>query len=891
MKIRNFLYVLLFVVFAISCTTDGDPLTGDNNPGGGGGTEEPSKPTEPTTAHIKFGRNYIVADYNGGSKSVVVDVTPDLEWEITTSGEEWFSAKQVENSLVVTFSECSDKLERQGSITVKVSTEANVAEASVKVLQIGIDTEELIYDIETTVAEQTIYAAPNFTNSEGLVITIDWGDGNEPERVTTKGIRYLSHVYTTPGIYTIIAFCESVHNLEFSRDDTLCPELKNIYSWGKMGYKNAANMCKGCINLESIPADVAGSFENVSSFVAAFLGCEKLKEIPEGLFQHAKKAKKFANCFRYAASISEIPENLFANNTLAEEFYFTFYGTGTDYKITDEALKINTGNYLNSYPAEHEQSNAISNGILHSVPEKLFSKCPNVTRFEYLFGETAITTVPEKIFAANSAATNFDGVFFACTNFTTIPANFMKSATAATNIRYMFAGCVSLTEIPVAMFENCTNVTNLEYIFSLTGVKSLKKDIFKGLSQVKTVGAVFRSCTSLTDIEAGVFDGLTAAESFQYCFADCTSLRTIPAGLLAGMSTAYEFKSMFANTALESVPAGLFDEVRDYDLADYAYIFADCPNLKTVPATLFDHVTELASNGMDCLFVGSGIETIPAGLFATCTKADSTSFEGAFYGCPELKTVEGSIFPEVTSITKMTQLFAFCPKLENLPADLFKPLGTAKLRFTQTFEDCTSLKTLPEGLFAHNTETTHFTGTFTGCTALESLPENLLASCANLAYVNRMFSGCTALKAVPERLFANNPKIETFEETFLGCAALETLPEKLFSALEGGTKSVIFANSFNGCSALKRLPAGLFDTVCRISSINGCFEGCKSLTGESPYTMVGEEKVHLYERVQSTTENPTPFLRVPSLKSSHEACFKGCSGLTDYATMPDEWKE
>ena len=881
MKIKNLLYVVLFVAFAVSCTPDigtGEPNGGEEN------TEKPSNPTTPTEpAYIKFGSNYVVADYDGAVESVVVDVNPDWEWEITTSGEEWFSAERSNNNLVVTFSESIDKLERKGSITVKIGTEENVAEASINVLQIGTDTEELIYEVETTEANQKVVAAPILTYQNGGKMTVDWGDGSEPATYESQRVY---KEYAEPGLYTIVISGEDIHNLEFAYEDSICPELKRIHSWGKMGYKNAANMCKGCINLESIPADVAGSFEDVGSFVAAFLGCEKLKSIPEGLFQHAKEAKKFSNCFRYTASISEIPENLFANNPLAEEMHFAFYGTGTDYKITDEALKINSGNYLNSYPANLESSNAISNGKLRSVPEKLFSNCPNITRFEYIFGTTAITTVPEKIFAENSAATNYEGLFFACTNFKTIPANFMKAATSATNIKYMFSGCISLTEIPVAMFENCTNVTNLEYIFSLTGVQSIKKGIFKGLSNVKTVGSVFHTCTSLTDIEAGVFEGLTAAKSFPYCFTDCTSLRTIPAGLLAGMKAAYEFEYMFANTALESVPVELFDEVRDYDLANYSYLFSECKNLKTVPAKLFDHVTELASDGMDCLFVGSGIESIPAGLFVTCTEADSTSFEGAFYGCPELKSVEGSIFPEVTTITKMTQLFAFCPKLESIPADLFKPLGAAKLRFTQTFEGCTSLKSLPAELFAHNTATTHFAGTFTGCTALESVPENLLASCANLAYVNRMFSGCTALKAVPEKLFAGNPKIQTFEEAFLGCSALETLPEKLFSAIGTTTTSVTFANCFKGCSALTSLPAGLFDTVRRISSINGCFEGCKSLTGESPYTVIGEEKVHLYERVQGED-----FPRVPSSKSAHAACFKGCTGLTDYATMPDEWKE
>ncbi len=877
MKIRNLLLLLLTVFAVVSCET---PDIDDNNGGeivDPSQPQEPSKPTKP--AYIELGKAQLFTDHNGATKSIAVDTYSVWEWEITSTAE-WLTAEQQNGELVVTIAACDDKLERKASLTVKVGEGENVAEDSISIWQIGTDTEELIYEVETTEPNQRVVAAPILTYQNGGKMTADFGDGSEP--ASYEGQRVYKD-YAEPGVYTIIISGEDIHNLEFAYNDKICPELKHIYSWGKMGYKNAANMCKGCINLESIPADVAGSFSEVGSFVAAFLGCEKLKSIPEGLFQHAAKAKKFSNCFRYTTSISEIPENLFANNPLAEEFYHTFYGTGTDFAINDEALQINSGNYLNSYPAELEKS--IASGNLRSIPEGLFSNCPNVTRFEYIFAATAITSIPEKIFAANSAATNYEGVCYACNNLQQIPQKLMEKATSALNIKYMFAGCLSLTEIPVAMFENCTEVTNLEALFYMSsGIKSVKKDTFKGLSKVKTIGSVFQGCTSLTDLEDGVFDGLTSAKSFPYCFADCTSLRVIPSGLLRGMTTAYEFESMFADTAIDSVPEGLFDEVRDYDLADYAYIFSGCVNLKTVPAKLFDHVTEASSGGFNNIFYKSGVETIPAGLFATCTKVDATSFEAVFMGCPELHTIEGSIFPEVTTITSMKQMFYNCPKLVNIPADLFKPFGTAKLKFTNTFTGCTSLKTLPEGLFATCTKATHFTGAFTDCTALESLPANILSACGEAKYAERMFLGCTALKSLPESLFAGCPKIEKFEETFAECTALETIPEGLFSSIGTTTTSIVFTSCFKGCTSLKSIPAGLFDTVRRISFIDYCFENCKSLTGESPYTMIGEEKVHLYERVQGTD-----FPRIPSNRTAHQGCFAGCTGLSDYTAMPEEW--
>ncbi|MBR1963033.1 MAG: leucine-rich repeat protein [Alistipes sp.] len=875
MKIRNLL-VLLLTVFVVACVNN--DIDSGNKGDDKGEVVEPSYPDEP--AYIKFGCKYVFADYDGGARTLAVDVNPDWEWEITTSGE-WFSAERVENDLVVTFSESEDKLERKGAITVKVGVEENIAETSVSVWQIGTDTEELIYEVETTEPNQRVIAAPILTYQNGGKMTADFGDGRES--ATYENQRVYKD-YEEPGIYTIIISGENIHNLEFSDGNHICPELKRIHSWGKMGYKNALNMCKGCVNLEEIPNDVAGSFENVGNFEATFLGCEKLKEIPAGLFRHAVKAKKFSNCFRYTSSLSEIPEELFANSPLAEEFHHTFYGAGTDFKITDESLKINAGDYLTSYPAELEQS--IADGKLRAVPAALFGNCPNATRFEYVFAATAIESVPETIFVANSKVENFQGTFYACMNLQSIPAKLMEKATAAINIKYMFAGCTSLTEIPVAMFENCTEVTNLEALFYMaSGIKSAKRGVFKGLSKVKTIGSVFQGCASLTDVEAGVFEGLTSAKSFPYCFADCTSLRSIPEGLLAGMSAAYEFESMFANTALESVPEGLFDEVRDYDLGDYAYIFAECPNLKTVPAKLFDHVTEASSGGFNNIFYKSGIETIPAGLFVTCTKVDSTSFEAVFMGCPELHTVEGSIFPEVTTITSMKQIFYNCPKLVNIPADLFKPFSTAKLKFTNAFTGCTALKSLPEGLFSTCTKATHFTCTFADCTSLESIPENLLSACAEVTYVDGMFVGCTALKTIPESLFANSPKIGTFEETFAECTALESIPEKLFSALSGGTKSVTFSRCFYGCSALKSIPAGLFDAARRINYIDNCFNGCTAITGESPYTMIGEKKVHLYERTKGTD-----FPTIPSNSTAHADCFAGCEGLSDYTKMPSAWR-
>ena len=65
--------------------------------------------------------------------------------------------------------------------------------------------------------------------------------------------------------------------------------------------------------------------------------------------------------------------------------------------------------------------------------------------------------------------------------------------------------------------------------------------------------------------------------------------------------------------------------------------------------------------------------------------------------------------------------------------------------------------------------------------------------------------------------------------------------------------------------------------------VEGVFMNCSSLGGESPYTMHNDVKVHLYER------NMFPARFTPV--ASGYLCFFGCSGLSDYATMPDNWKK
>ena len=830
--------------------------------------------TQDGSAFIVVASKNIATDDEGGSKSLTLSSNEELEWRVENLSAEWFTVNKGDGNVTITIEPNVGGNERRGSFDITVGEEDNCATETISVLQIGPDTDELIYEVETVEPNQRVTAAPVLTTGGGGEIVVDWGDGSEPEEfIEVRG----SHTYAKAGLYTITITGEA-KSLQFGVDDTITYDLRNIISWGKLGYTSAADMCLGCVRLESIPNDVAGSFENVKSFIGAFSCCESLKEIPAGLFRYASSAKRFEHCFSHSKSISEIPATLFANCTQAEDFSYAFYATGTGI--------VSTNNTLTNFSSISEQ---VREGRLKSIPAGLLSSCSKALQLDHIFGATAIEEIPSDIFSAQSSATTFMGAFSACVMLKSIPYDLMSRATAATDIKYMFAGCSSICEIPSGIFRNNAAVTNLEYIFYKTGVSHLQSGIFEGLSGAKTIGAVFQDCKSLTTLDEGLFDGLTSAKSFRYCFADCTSLRTIPEGLLRGMSSAYEFTYMFHNTALESVPATLFNQVRDYSSADFTYMFSECHNLKTVPAGLFDRFTTVTSPGYRNLFDGSGIETIPAGLFSK-SSAVSTGFESLFENCPKLKRIEGSIFPETSSVSSIAYAFCNCPELEYIPADLFKPFAGAALKFTATFAACSSLEEIPAELFAANDKTKQFSETFADCTSLKEIPEGLLASCSAVTTVKGMFQGCTSLKTLPADLFNGCPSITIFEATFAECSALESIPEELFSAIGTKSSSINFSSCFEACPSLKSIPQKLFDTVRRINYIDRCFAGCSSLTGESPYTTLTaddgtEKRVHLYER-----ERGDDFPNAPTSSSAHADCFEGCANLTDYKNMPSTWR-
>ena len=209
---------------------------------------------------------------------------------------------------------------------------------------------------------------------------------------------------------------------------------------------------------------------------------------------------------------------------------------------------------------------------------------------------------------------------------------------------------------------------------------------FKVPESTKIVADVFTSDLSLSVIpETFEFpDGATSVES---CFNNCTSIRELPStfklpskveqvGQLFGHNPHFTFESLpqdfFPDTvqnmggffyewaSLKSLPDD-FKLPRDTVRADS--MFAKCSALETVPAGLFDKA-ENVGNVKEMFYLCTSLEEVPEG-FALSSSVTAT--ESMFNMCTSLRSVPASLFSLSSSATAMRSTFYNCPSLLSLP--------------------------------------------------------------------------------------------------------------------------------------------------------------------------------------------------------------------------------
>ena len=150
----------------------------------------------------------------------------------------------------------------------------------------------------------------------------------------------------------------------------------------------------------------------------------------------------------------------------------------------------------------------------------------DVTNFSSCFRDcTSLTSIPENLFAKNTAVTTFYGCFSSCSGLTSIPEKLFASNTKVTNFDSCFTGCRGLASIPDNLFANNTAVTNFSDCLSgCTSLTSIPETLFASNTAVTDFSACFQHCFDLTSIPANLFANNTAVTDFSDCFRNCSGL-------------------------------------------------------------------------------------------------------------------------------------------------------------------------------------------------------------------------------------------------------------------------------------------------------------------------------------------------------------------------------
>ena len=153
------------------------------------------------------------------------------------------------------------------------------------------------------------------------------------------------------------------------------------------------------------------------------------------------------------------------------------------------------------------------------------------------------------------------------------------------------------------------------------------------------------------------------------------------------------------------------------------------------------------------------------------------------------------------------------------------------------------------------------------------------------------FLQATRISSIPSDIFYYSPNAVTFSSTFQSILTLTTVPAGLFDNVP---LAQTFANCFYGCTALTSVPSTLFDQNVNVVNFSGTFYNNRALTNVLQFTYNTNVSIFSNLYYMSSTTNaltgtaPTLWLRTPT--PSGTRAFYNCTGLTNYASIPTNFK-
>lgn len=566
----------------------------------------------------------VILPAEGGSYRV--GVTSSEDWT-AVADDSWISIEQDEEGFTVTVEENSTVGIRHGSVSVTAG-ESSVPYVLV-VSQSTTSTSAMI--LEVTVGTETantvilpIDDSPHEETSAIVNCLVDWGDGTL-SRVFSG---YPSHTYDEAGVYDVsITGTVTIMRANQSPElNYIRPTITAVKQWGNLGLVKMRYGFYYCANLRTIALPGEDSFKSLVSIYNCFQNCTSLESIPEAMFEGTPIEDPYS-AFSGCSTLKEVPARLFAGCTAATRFSMIFKNCSSLTTIAPDAFE-------GCNPEEGFLQGFYGTAIT-SIPEGLFASCTSSENFSNAFANCAsLTSIPENLFSGLTGITNLMNAFSNCTGLTEVPAELFSGLTAVTNLSGVFSGCTGLTGLPAGIFsDQASSVTNISNTFKgWTGLESVPEDIFSGLTEVTNLSGMFDGCTSLTEVPAGIFRDQASVMNISNIFRGCTSLESVPGDVFSGKTAVTNISGVFSGCSeLASIPAGIFDGMTA--VTNVSNLCLDCTSLTSVPEGIFAGMSKVTN--CSAAFSGcTSLTSVPVSLFDDCVKV--TNFGNTFNGCAAL---------------------------------------------------------------------------------------------------------------------------------------------------------------------------------------------------------------------------------------------------------------
>lgn len=507
----------------------------------------------------------------------------------------------------------------------------------------------------------------------------------------------------------------------------------------------------------------------------------------------------------------------------------TFYvPKGSDGDTTGAILKQNINTILTDNPTyKIIEVGSKNTGKLKTKNSGL----EQISNASELFSKTK--NITELYVHGDFNPTNMSKMFEGCATLERISFDNLNSINT-TDMSFLFSTCSNLTSVPSLDTTNCVD---MQYMFaSCSHIVDWSFVSEWNTSKVINMSNMFRSCFGLTSMPILNMSSVTDASEM---FENCANMTNIAPNVIGNKVQNAE---------------GMFQLCQSLDLkniGDYTTIFGHNNNLTNV-SYLFDECSALTKVGVHDVFTLD----------------------------------ESGDFPvQVIDETKINnQLFTYCPNITNM---------------SHIFDGCHNLGSedngIPMGIFYHCPNLQDISYAFSSCWNIQnpfsygglSLNKVLFVNNPELVNVSHLFENAHVgfigeNTANPTLLFPVQTKIEDASYLWNGCEmadaqGYELIPfiytSKVLKNIEGMFMGQTFSrdissnyNSYNPQYSWDNLQ----NIIPALENCSNLFSGNTNLTGNATAMIESLQKI--------------------TTLTNHEKAFEGCTKLSDYNSIPTDWK-